>query len=214
MNNPAATGEHPAKIPQGVSRHEEVVKKSTFIALIGPAQSPREALDFIARQRVDEATHNCWAYKVGQEYRFSDDGEPGGTAGKPILAAIEGQGFDQTVALVIRHFGGIKLGTGGLIRAYGGVVARGLQQAPFEWLVPQATLRLRVPFEHAQILHNLIKQHRATLLEEIYQADGVYLQLQLPAASEAAFKHEATNLTRGQAEIFTLNQSGDTSVTG
>ena len=76
-----------------------------------------------------QATHNCWAYRIGQQYRFSDDGEPGGTAGRPILQAIEGQGFDQVVVVVTRWYGGIKLGAGGLARAYGGCAAECLRLA-------------------------------------------------------------------------------------
>ena len=72
---------------------------------------------FFAANSDPEATHNCWAYKIGQEYRFNDDGEPGGTAGRPILQAIEGQGMDRVAVLVVRWFGGVKLGAGGLVRA-------------------------------------------------------------------------------------------------
>ena len=78
---------------------------------------------FFAANSDPEATHNCWAYKIGQEYRFNDDGEPGGTAGRPILQAIEGQGMDRVAVLVVRWFGGVKLGAGGLVRAYGGCAA-------------------------------------------------------------------------------------------
>ncbi len=75
------------------------------------------------------ATHNCWAYRIGQDYRFNDDGEPGGTAGRPILQAIEGQGVDRVVVVVTRWYGGIKLGAGGLARAYGGTAAECLRLA-------------------------------------------------------------------------------------
>jgi len=198
-----------AKKPKGLSRHEETIKKSVFIALTGPAETPADAMAFIRQHSEAAATHNCWAYRIGQEYRFNDDGEPGGTAGKPILAAIDGQGFDHTVALVIRHYGGIKLGTGGLARAYGGAVTRGLQQAPYEPLIPQSEIQLRVPFEHAQNLHNQANRHGAVLLQEEYNENGVDLHLRLPAASREEFLREATNITRGQAEIFASGHSSD-----
>ena len=107
----------------------EEIKKSRFIAHAAPAVSPEEALAFIARRSDPSATHNCWAYRVEQQYRSSDDGEPGGTAGRPILAAIDRAGLDRVAVLVVRHFGGIKLGAGGLSRAYGGVAASCLAKA-------------------------------------------------------------------------------------
>lgn len=90
------------------------VRKSRFLAHAAPVADAEAALAFIAATSVREATHNCWAWRIGAQYRFNDDGEPGGSAGRPILAAIEGQGLDQVVVLVTRWFGGIKLGVGGL----------------------------------------------------------------------------------------------------
>ena len=105
------------------------VKHSRFIAQVAPADSPEAALGFLARVADPGATHNCWAYRIGAEYRSSDDGEPSGTAGRPILAASEGQGYDQVMAVVTRWYGGIKLGAGGLVRAYGGAAAECLRRA-------------------------------------------------------------------------------------
>src|SRR5690606_40308537 len=84
---------------------------------------------FIAAHSDREANHNCWAWRIGQAYRFSDDGEPGGTGGKPILQAIDGQSLDRVAVVVTRWFGGILLGSGGLIRAYGGTAAMCLREA-------------------------------------------------------------------------------------
>jgi len=92
----------------------EVISKSRFLAKAAPVQSPEEAQAFIQAVSDPTATHNCWAWKIGNQYRFSDDGEPGGTAGRPMLTAIEGQDFDRVAVVVIRWFGGTKLGTGGL----------------------------------------------------------------------------------------------------
>ena len=78
-----------------VCSHEEDIKKSRFVAHAAPVSSIDEAMAFFAAHSDPEATHNCWAYRIGQEYRFNDDGEPGGTAGRPILQAIEGQGMDR-----------------------------------------------------------------------------------------------------------------------
>jgi len=94
----------------------EVIRKSRFLAKAAPVASADEAQAFIQTVSDPDATHNCWAWKVGSQYRFSDDGEPGGTAGRPMLTAIEGQDCDQVVVVVTRWFGGIQLGTGGLAR--------------------------------------------------------------------------------------------------
>lgn len=95
----------------------EVISKSRFLVKAAPVQSPEEAQAFVQAVSDPTATHSCWAWKIGNQYRFSDDGEPGGTAGRPMLTAIEGQDFDRVAVVVIRWFGGIKLGTGGLARA-------------------------------------------------------------------------------------------------
>jgi putative IMPACT (imprinted ancient) family translation regulator len=95
-------------------RHLEAIKKSRFLALAAPVESTEQALAFLREVSDPAATHNCWAWRIGQDYRFNDDGEPGGTAGRPILQAVEGQGIDRVMVVVTRWYGGIKLGAGGL----------------------------------------------------------------------------------------------------
>ncbi|KAG5026899.1 hypothetical protein AAZX31_08G271000 [Glycine max] len=109
---------------------EKEIKKSKFIAIAGPIPDEKSAMSFLSQVRDPRATHNCWAYKVGDQYRSNDDGEPSGTAGKPIQTAIDSSGIDRVMVVVIRYFGGIKLGTGGLARAYGGVASECLRNAP------------------------------------------------------------------------------------
>ena len=109
-------------LPAPVSLAIEV-KHSRFLARAAPADSTHAAQAFVGSVSDPDATHNCWAWRIGGDYRSSDDGEPAGTAGRPILAAIDGQGFDRVVVVVTRWFGGIKLGAGGLVRAYGGSAA-------------------------------------------------------------------------------------------
>ena len=103
--------------------HAIEVKHSRFIAHAAPVATPADAMDVLKDVEVRDATHNCWAWRIGGDYRSSDDGEPAGTAGRPILAAIDGQGFDRVMVVVTRWFGGVKLGAGGLVRAYGGAAA-------------------------------------------------------------------------------------------
>ncbi|KAJ0098145.1 hypothetical protein Patl1_28299 [Pistacia atlantica] len=109
---------------------EKEIKKSKFIAIAGPISNEQSARSFLSQVGDPRATHNCWAYKVGDQYRSNDDGEPSGTAGKPIHSAIVSSGLDRVMVVVTRYFGGIKLGTGGLVRAYGGVASESLRNAP------------------------------------------------------------------------------------
>jgi uncharacterized YigZ family protein len=102
---------------------EQVIKKSRFVATAGPIAGEPAAKAFLAAHSDPTANHNCWAWRVGQVYRFSDDGEPSGTAGKPILQAIDRLQLDNVAVVVTRWFGGVLLGSGGLIRAYGGTAA-------------------------------------------------------------------------------------------
>src|SRR5687767_10914158 len=102
---------------------EQIIKKSRFLATAIPVASDEEAKAAIAAHADADANHNCWAWRIGAAYRLSDDGEPSGTAGKPILAAIDGQSIDRILVIVTRWFGGILLGSGGLVRAYGGTAA-------------------------------------------------------------------------------------------
>ena len=110
---------------------EEVVKGSSFIAFVTPVQSVDDALTKLNEVRTEhaEATHNPFAYRVGPEMRFSDDGEPGGTAGRPLLEVLQKRDLDFVLAVVTRYYGGTKLGAGGLVRAYGGSLAKALDEA-------------------------------------------------------------------------------------
>jgi uncharacterized YigZ family protein len=182
--------------------HEAVIKRSRFIAHAAHCTSEDQARDFLAAIGDPTATHNCWAWRVGDQYRFDDDGEPGGTAGRPILQAIEGQDIDQVAVVVIRYYGGIKLGTGGLIRAYGGTAAECLRTAPSTPIITMARLSCRVPFEAISLTHQLLERHQARKLEEHYGADGVELLLELPEKSLTSLRQDLSNATSGQLEVI------------
>ncbi|NYT69771.1 IMPACT family protein [Pusillimonas noertemannii] len=186
---------------EGLHAHEEEIKKSRFLAMAGPAGSAQEALDFIATHSVVSATHNCWAYRVGDAYRFNDDGEPGGTAGRPILMAIDGQQCDQAVVLVVRWFGGVKLGSGGLVRAYGGAAAQCLRLAPKAPIVPRTMLACRCPFGDMALIQSKFAGLDVTVAAEDFDAEGVAWQLALPSAHAHAFMELFIDLTRGRGEI-------------
>lgn len=184
--------------------HEEI-RKSRFLTLAAPIESAQQALDFIAQHSDHSATHNCWAYKCGQQYRFSDDGEPGGTAGRPILAAIEGQDCDQVVVLVIRWYGGIQLGTGGLARAYGGGAAKCLQNGPRQLLIPRIRAHCHVPFAELARVKARLGDWQAVVESESFDANGAELQLALPAEQLATASQQLNDLSRGQIALRQLD---------
>ena len=138
--------------------HSLEVKKSRFLAQAISIETAEAALVWLKQIADPTATHNCWAYRIGTAYRSSDDGEPGGTAGRPILAAIDGQGFDQVMVVVTRWYGGINLGAGGLARAYGGSAAECLRTAPRKELIELVELELRCAFALSGSVHELVGQ--------------------------------------------------------
>ena len=181
--------------------HAIEIKHSRFIAHAAPVESPQAALAFIARVADADATHNCWAYRIGTDYRSSDDGEPAGTAGRPILAAIEGQGYDQVVAVVTRWYGGIKLGAGGLVRAYGGAAAECLRQAERRPLVLLKLLVLSCPFDDLGSVHAALASHAADKLDEHFDESGATLQVRLPADRADALKTQLRDATRNRVSV-------------
>ncbi|GAB3354926.1 IMPACT family protein [Lysobacter tyrosinilyticus] len=181
--------------------HTLEVKHSRFIVHAAPVASPEAALAFLAEVSDTAATHNCWAYRIGGQYRFSDDGEPAGTAGRPILAAIDGQGYDQVVAVVTRWYGGIKLGAGGLVRAYGGAAAECLRVAPKQALIAYAELTITYPFEATGSVHSTLGSLGADKLGEDYLADGVSMRLRLPADRVDALKIQLRDATRDRVRF-------------
>lgn len=184
-------------------RFDAVIEGSEFLAFAQRADTPEEALAQLSalRARYPDATHHCWAYRIGPLYRFSDDGEPGGTAGAPILRAIEGQGVDHVMVVVVRYFGGVKLGTGGLVRAYGGTAAECLRTAPRETVRPRVALNVSVPFEHLSALYHLLGSFDTERGEEAYTASGVTLPVGVYPEEAEAFAAALRDATRGAAEM-------------
>jgi len=181
------------------------VKKSRFLAEAAPVADAAAALAWIRAGSDPAATHNCWAYRLGGEYRFSDDGEPGGSAGRPILAAIDGQGVDRVAVRVTRWYGGINLGVGGLMRAYGGSAAECLRTAARVALVERVEAELSCDFALAGTAHALLAAHGAEKLGEAYAADGLRLRLRLPASSFAALAQMLRDASRGSARLQRLD---------
>ncbi|EGL55131.1 hypothetical protein MAMP_02125 [Methylophaga aminisulfidivorans MP] len=175
---------------------EYEIKKSRFIGVIMPCQSEDDALrklGQLARQHP-QANHLAFAWRIRQPEgflteRFHDAGEPSGTAGRPILAPLEGQDLINTVIGVIRYFGGIKLGTGGLTRAYGAAAKQAIAEANIVKWVEMAQMTLEIDYAQLQLLEYQLKQLRGEIIEQNF-TDKVVVTLVLPAKHQQAIRQQ------------------------
>ena len=190
-----------------VAQFSQEIRKSRFLAQVAPVTDVDLAMAFIKLHSIADAGHNCWAYRIGNDYRFNDDGEPGGTAGRPILAAIEGQGLDGVVAIVSRWFGGIKLGAGGLMRAYGGCAAECLRNAPRVVLLDRVELRVHCEFAALPILLAHLDDYNASAGEPEFGAEGAILSIHVPDSRRNVFEAYLANITRGRALVESVQSS-------
>jgi uncharacterized YigZ family protein len=185
-----------------IERFEQDVRKSRFLAIACPVESEAEVKQYLAEVSDLSASHNCWAYRIGQAYRFSDDGEPSGTAGKPILQAIDGQALDRTLVVVTRWFGGILLGSGGLIRAYGGTAALCLRAAAKTEYVERVTLGVSLGFSDLALVKARLGSFAGLVMdEETYHDTGARLVFRVPAEKAEEVGRMIVDLTSGRAEI-------------
>ena len=189
--------------PAEPHRADTVIEGSEFIALVASVGAPEEALAWVKSLRTQrpDATHVCWAYQIGSAYRFADDGEPGGTAGQPILRAIQGQGLDRVAVAVVRYYGGTKLGTGGLVRAYGGTAAECLRTAPRLEVRPRIDVVATVPFAEVSTLYHLLGGYDLERGPEDYAQDGLNLSLRLYPDDLDRFTVALRDATRGSGEV-------------
>jgi len=180
--------------------HQEVIKDSAFLAYAARADTPEKAFEFLRAllARHADASHLCWAYKIGDHYRFSDGGEPGGTAGQPILRAIESQGLNDVVVCVIRYFGGTKLGAGGLMRAYGGTAAEALRTAEKLVESPREKIAVEVSFEHMGALYRALQAFATQDRTEEFTERGLKVRASLPASEVERFRIMLRDGTKGQ----------------
>ncbi|MFD5556579.1 YigZ family protein [Streptomyces sp. NPDC127068] len=188
---------------QGV--HEIEINRSRFLCALAPAATEREAQDFIARVRREhaDATHNCSAYVIGADasvQRASDDGEPGGTAGVPMLQMLLRRDVRYAVAVVTRYYGGVKLGAGGLIRAYGGAVGEALDVLG---TVTRRRFRLATVTVDHQRAGKVQNDLRATGREVrgVRYAEAVTIEIGLPDAEVEAFRGWLADATAGTAVL-------------
>ncbi|MGW6742244.1 YigZ family protein [Streptomyces sp. NPDC055025] len=185
--------------------HETEINRSRFLCALAPAASEREAQDFVARVRKEHptATHNCYAYVIGADasvQKASDDGEPGGTAGAPMLQMLIRREVRYTAAVVTRYYGGVKLGAGGLIRAYGGVVGETLDALG---TVTRQRFRLATVTVDHQRAGRLENDLRATgrTVREVRYGESVTIGIGLPDADLASFRAWLADTTAGTAVL-------------
>ena len=187
---------------KGPVSFEETIKKSRFIGHAACVTSQAESLDFYESVADTQATHNCWAWRISFQVRSSDDGEPSGTAGRPILNVIERRELKNVMIVVTRYFGGIKLGVGGLVRAYSGTAAKCLDRATVIELFPMAEYTIRTGFEWASSLHGLLEQFSADKLEENYDDEGLILKIRCREADFGKLTSSLRDACRGQVSIL------------
>jgi uncharacterized YigZ family protein len=191
----------------GPATFSEEIRKSRFIGSAARADSIEQAREFIRSNSLVDANHNCWAYQIDEDYRFSDDGEPASTAGRPIYAALQGMGLDHVVVLVSRYFGGTKLGAGGLVRAYGGCAAKCLKLAPVIEVLPRCEVLIEIQFDQLGTVYQLLERFDATRISEDYRSDGVLLVIELAVREQEALAKALGNATRGTARLRTVQES-------
>lgn len=178
---------------------EQDIKKSRFIATAGAVANEDAARRFIADHSDPAANHNCWAWRVGQSYRFNDDGEPSGTAGKPILQAIDGNELDNIAVVVTRWFGGILLGSGGLVRAYGGTAASCLRNADKSAIIPAFQLTLSCGFSDlALVKARLLSVDNLVIESETFTGSGADLSLTVPSSEAQRVAQMVKDITSGR----------------
>ncbi|MCX4776952.1 YigZ family protein [Streptomyces sp. NBC_01264] len=191
--------------------HESEINRSRFLCALAPAATEREAQEFVARIRKEHltASHNCYAYVIGADasvQKASDDGEPGGTAGVPMLQMLTRRDIRYAVAVVTRYYGGVKLGAGGLIRAYGGVVGEALDVLGTVTRHRYRLVTVTVDHQRAGKTENDLRSTGRTVLGVRYGA-AVEIEVALPEADLPAFGAWLADSTAGSA---TLTEGGET----
>lgn len=203
----------PNLAPGAIHREEEVIRRSRFIVSIARVQGPEEAKAFIDRIRAEhpDATHNCWAFQAGPAGSTafagcSDDGEPKGTAGRPMLTVLLHCGVGEIAAVVTRYFGGTLLGTGGLVHAYQSLVKKGLETLPVTERIETVELSVEMEprfYSHAQ---SVLERAGATVLERNFAAD-VTLFVRCAATEADSLQRTLGEISAGRIRVKRRQES-------
>ena len=188
-------------------RAEQSIQRSRFICTLERVRDAAEAQAFVREMNVEfpDATHNCWAYVAGAPgstniVGLSDDGEPHGTAGRPMLTVLLHSDFGEIAAVVTRYYGGTKLGTGGLVKAYGGTVQLALEDLPTMERVDFVSVSISVAYPSITIIQQAIVELGAEVVEEDYGVDVCY-RLRVPRSRVDDLAVIVANATRGEGRF-------------
>ena len=202
-------------VPLEAVETEIKVVNSRFIASLAPANSVEEAREFLAeiKKRFPDATHHVPAFIIGHGQSIithcSDDGEPSGTSGRPALAVLQGSGLGNVVVVITRYFGGTKLGTGGLVKAYGEAVKAVLDLVKLAELVPTTTLMFSLPYPLYELGMRLVESCKGIILQDEFGVD-VTLTAQFQDEELDGFRQQLTNLTSGQVDAIVVEENPNT----
>jgi uncharacterized YigZ family protein len=189
---------------QSLTRHDLIVKGSEFLAFANHTPSVNAALEWLKsiKAQYKDATHVCWAYRIGDQYRFSDDGEPSGTAGAAIYRSLEGSDLDFVTVAVVRYYGGVNLGAGGLVRAYGGAAAEVLRIAPKLEIYPRVNVSMLVGFEQMNALYQLLEQFDTQDRVDEFTDQGLNIKFAALETELDQLQILVRDTTRGQGVVL------------
>lgn len=202
--NDTPSPQKPYRVLAEPCQHTLEEKRSLFHTHLFPVENREQALGHIEtlRQEQPGASHYCWAYLLGPadqplSQAFSDDGEPSGTAGKPMLNVLTQRGAGDCLAVIVRIFGGVKLGAGGLVRAYSGAVSQTLDRAQWREVTPTTPVSVAVDFAHEERLRHQLTQDGITLSAVDYRQQ-VWLHIAVPIGEQQRLESRVRELTSGQ----------------
>lgn len=203
----------PYLIPAEAVVFEEEIKKSLFITFLAHTRGAEVAKAFIdgVRKEHPSARHHCWGFVAGRpedsmQWGFSDDGEPSGTAGKPILAQLSGSGIGEITAVVVRYYGGIKLGTGGLVKAYGGGVQSALKMVQTIEKKITTHLKLRLDYSFISLVQSLISQYDAVEVRSEF-SEQIEMVVEIEQLVSAEFIQALINKTGAKVQASELKDN-------
>ena len=201
----------PLTVPTRPGSAEMSIKKSTFLARVHLLEEATGVKSLVQELRAlhFKARHVAWAFIIGprgnQTPRYSDDGEPSGTAGRPILGLLQKQDHTNTLVTVVRYFGGVKLGTGGLVRAYSGAAKQALEATRWEPFLRKIGFRLTISYEQWPAVEPALQQEGVTGIETQF-TDDITVTGQIVDSAFAALEQHLTNLCRGRIQITTSDE--------